>query len=80
MARGMKSSLDAHFAYDRVFSWMAIVITCVIVDNVHCTIFRQVESNMTTFTKVQKPSLIIEYGEAKGGKLLSVCVFNSPKQ
>ncbi len=80
MARGMKLSFDAHFAYDRFFSYMAIVITCVIMDNVHCTIFGQVESNMTTFTKVQKPSLIIEYGEAKGGKFIFVCVFDSPKQ
>jgi hypothetical protein len=81
MARGMmKLSLDAHFAYDPVFSKMAIVITCVIMDNVHYTVFGQVESNMTTFTKVQKPSLIIEYGNAKGRKLLFVCVFHSPKQ
>jgi len=80
MAWGMKSSLDVHFAYDHVFSQMAIVITCVIVDNVHCTIFGRVESSMTTFIKVQKSSLVIEYGKAKGGKLFFVCVFHSPKQ
>jgi len=60
MERGMKSSPNAHFVYDRVFSWMTIDIACIVMDNVHCTIFKQVESIMITFTKVQKLFLMIK--------------------
>jgi len=33
MARGMKLYFDGCFAYDCVFSWMAIIATCVVMDD-----------------------------------------------
>jgi hypothetical protein len=36
---GMKSSYVAHLAYDHVFSWIAIIDACVVIDNVHYTIY-----------------------------------------
>jgi hypothetical protein len=60
MEKGMKSFPNAHFVYDRVFSWMTIVIACIVMDNAHCTIFKQVESIMITSIKVQKLFLVIK--------------------
>jgi hypothetical protein len=50
----MKSSFGVHLAYDHVFSWAAIITTCAIVVDVHCTIFVWVESVMITFIKGPK--------------------------
>jgi hypothetical protein len=46
----MKSSFDAHFAYDHV---------SVIMDDAHYTIYEKVELVMTTSVKVQKPYIKI---------------------
>lgn len=56
----MKSSFDAHSMYDRVFSLATTIVTCVVVNDAHYTIFGQVESTMTMCAKVQKPSLILK--------------------
>jgi hypothetical protein len=56
---GMKSSLSAYSTYDRVISWATIIVTCIVIINVYCTIYVQIESTMTTFIKVWKPYLII---------------------
>jgi hypothetical protein len=58
IARGMKS-LIVRSTYDHVFSWTTIIATCVVVINVCCTIFVQIESTMTTSIKVRKPYLVI---------------------
>jgi hypothetical protein len=55
----MKSSFDAHFAYDHVSSWPTIINMCVIMDDAHYTIYEKVELTMTTSAKVQKPYLEI---------------------
>jgi hypothetical protein len=58
MARGMKVSFDVHFTYDCVFFWVATIIACIVVDAVHCTIFKYVESTMTMPIKVWKLFLV----------------------
>jgi undecaprenyl pyrophosphate phosphatase UppP len=60
ITRGMKSSRGTHLAYDHVFSWVTIIVACVIIVDVHCTISVQIKSTMITFVKVQKPSLVIK--------------------
>jgi hypothetical protein len=56
------------------------------VDNAHCTIFKWVESTVTTFVKVQKSSLMISIligikcGKGKSVKPFLVRVFHSPKK
>jgi hypothetical protein len=56
----MKSSFDAHSMYDYIFSWATTIITCVVMNDTHYTIFKQVESIMTMCAKDQKLSLIIK--------------------
>jgi len=59
MTKGMKSLPSARSMYDRVFSWVSIVTTCVVVINVHCTIFVWVESIMMMSINVRKSFLVI---------------------
>jgi len=49
----MKSPLDVHFAYDRVFSSTITCILHTIVEDACYIIFEQVGLAMTTSTKVQ---------------------------
>jgi hypothetical protein len=59
MARGMKSSPNMCSAYDHVFSSIAIVVVCVVVNNAHCPTSKRVELIMIMFVKVQKLFLVI---------------------
>jgi hypothetical protein len=59
MTRGMKSLPNVRSMYDRVFSWATIITTCVVVVNVHCTIFVWVESTMMMSINIRKSSLVI---------------------
>jgi hypothetical protein len=59
MIRGMKLSFDAHSMYDHVFSWLAIVIACDVMDDACYTIFVQARLTMTMSIKVWKPFLTI---------------------
>jgi len=55
----MKLSFDAHSIYDHVFSWVAIVIACDVMDDACYTVSMQVELIVTMFIKVWKPFLTI---------------------
>jgi hypothetical protein len=46
IAKGMKSSPNVHSMYDCVFSWPTIIVACVLIVNVHCTISMWVGSVM----------------------------------
>ncbi len=46
--------------YDYAFFWIDIITTCVVVIDVHCTIFVQVGLTMIMSIKVHKPSLVIK--------------------
>jgi hypothetical protein len=59
IARGLKSSLNTHSTYDCVFSWVAIIVVCIIVVNVHYTIVVWIKLTMMTSIKVYKPFLVI---------------------
>jgi hypothetical protein len=58
IAKGMKSLPNFHSTYDHVFSWAAIIATCVVV-NSHWTISIWVKLTMTTSIKIRKLSLVI---------------------
>jgi len=48
----MKSLHGAYLLYDHVFSWVAIIVACIIVINVCYTIYVQIGSTMTMSIKV----------------------------
>jgi hypothetical protein len=52
IARGMKSLFDVCSTYDHIFSWVIIIVTCHVVDDVCYTISMQIGSIMTTSIKV----------------------------
>jgi hypothetical protein len=59
LTKRMKSLFGVCSMYDHFFSEVAIIITCVFVVDVRCTIYVRVWSTMTMSIKVQKPSLVI---------------------
>ncbi len=60
ITKRMKSLPSARLAYDYVFSWTNIIVTCVVVINVRYTIFVQVGLAMTMSIKLLKPFLMIK--------------------
>jgi hypothetical protein len=52
MAKGLKSFPTTHFVNDCVFSWIAIIGKCIVVDDANYTIYGQVRSIITTSIKV----------------------------
>jgi hypothetical protein len=58
IAKGLKSSPNVCSMYDHDFSWTTIIIACVIIIDVRCTIFGWVKLTMMTSNKVQKSFLV----------------------
>lgn len=57
----MRSFFNVRFVYDYVFPFTKSIVTCIIVNNASCTIFKHVGLVMKMLVKILKWFLVIKY-------------------